>query len=59
MTFDRNKLKDIKFRHHNTLLYAKELFNAIDEFYKTENVQIIKRVYLLAKREEKKAESFE
>ena len=37
MTFDRNKLKDIKFRHHNTLLYAKELFNAIDEFYKTED----------------------
>ena len=37
MSFDRNKLKDIKFRHHNTLLYAKELFNAIDEFYKTED----------------------
>ena len=37
MTFNKNKLKDIKFRYHNTLLYANELFNAIDEFYKTED----------------------
>ena len=35
MTFDKNILQNIKFCPYETLSYANELFNAIDDFYKT------------------------
>ena len=37
MSFDKNILRKIEFKHSNTWLYANELFNAIDDFYKTED----------------------